>query len=296
MGVLESAAPDPNDAATATCTPPPNRDYTPFLKADGLEGKRIGVPRAFFIDAVTPPGEKAPQGGLTAEQAKVMADAIALLKAQGAEIVDPADVPSVVATTADDNFLLFTYCQGAEHKKGGDANCTVNFKYGMKRDFNAWLASLGSRAPVANLTDLRRFNSDHAATRGTLRYGQSLLDVSDEIDLAADRVRYEADRAKDLLLTGVQGLDAVLARYRLDAVLFPGATGASLSARPGYPTVLVPFGLARLDPTPPWPTGFEVPRAPFGVSFAAGACSEPRLIALAYAFEQATLRRRAPPP
>ena len=81
-----------------------------------------------------------------------------------------------------------------------------------------------------------------------------------------------------------------------NAVLFPGASGAGLSARPGYPTVLVPFGGGPLNPTPPWPAGFEPPRSPYGVSFAAGACSEPRLIALAYAFEQASLRRVAPPP
>ncbi len=158
MGVLESAAPDPNDAATRACTPPANRDYTAFLDAGALKGARIGVPRAFYIDPVTAPGEKTPRGGLNPDQAKVMAEAIALLKAQGAEVVDPADVPSIVATAAADNFLLFDYCQGAEHKKGGDANCTVNFKYGMKRDFNAWLASLGPAAPVKSLTELRQWN------------------------------------------------------------------------------------------------------------------------------------------
>mgnify|MGYP003449531695 FL=1 len=67
------------------------------------------MPRAFFYDAVTPPGETTPQGGLNAEQATVMADAIALLKAQGAEIVDPADVPSIVTTSAADHSLLLNY-------------------------------------------------------------------------------------------------------------------------------------------------------------------------------------------
>jgi amidase len=81
---------------------------------------------------------------------------------------------------------------------------------------------------------------------------------------------------------------------RLDALLFPGASGALLSARPGYPTVLVPFAVVPNVLSPPLPEGFDAKPAPFGVSFAGGACSEPRLVALAYAFEQAT-RRRIPP-
>lgn len=294
MGALESAAPDPNDAATTTCTPPPNRDYTPFLKADGLKGKRIGVPRAFFIDAVTPPGEKTPQGGLTAEQAQVMADAIALLKAQGAEIVDPADVPSVVATTAADNFLLFNYCQGAEHKKGGDANCTVNFKYGMKRDFNAWLASLGDKAPVKSLTELREWNLAHAKA-GSMRFGQSRLDISDEMDVEKDKARNAADVAKDARLSRARGIDAVLAAHKLDAILTPGGSGANLASRAGYPIIAVPFGMVPNAPTPAFPAGFTAKPAPFGVTFTGASCSEPTLITIAYAFEQAS-KKRVPPP
>ena len=92
LGVLESPSPDPNHAATHGCdTPPANRDYTPFLKADGLKGKRIGIPRAFYYDAVTLPGE---EPGLAeaskkknAEQAKAMAEAINILEQQGAIVV-----------------------------------------------------------------------------------------------------------------------------------------------------------------------------------------------------------------
>ena len=294
MGALEGASPDPHDAATSTCTPPPNRDYTPFLNADALKGARIGIPRAFFYDAVTPPGEKDPQGGLTADQAKVMADAIALLKAQGAEIVDPADVPSLTATARDDNFLLFTYCQGAEHRKGGDANCTVNFKYGMKRDFNAWLTSLGDRAPVKTLADLRQWNLAHQKA-GAMRFGQSRLDISDEMDVERDKARNDADVAKDARLSRTQGLDAVLARHRLDAILTPGGSGANLASRAGYPIVAVPFGMVPNAPTPPLPAGFDAKPAPFGVTFTGALCSEPKLLALAYAFEQAS-RKRVPPP
>jgi len=294
MGVLESAAPDPNDAATTTCTPPPNRDYTPFLKVDGLKGKRIGVPRAFFFDAVTPPGEASSQGGLTAEQAAVMDEAIAVLKAQGAEVVDPVDIPSISATAAADNFLLFTYCQGAEHRKGGDATCTVNFKYGMKRDFNAWLASLGDRAPVKSLTELRAWNVAHAKA-GAMRFGQSRLDISDEMDVAGDKARNDADVAKDARLSRTQGLDAVLAAHKLDAILTPGSSGANLASRAGYPIVAVPFGMVPNAPTPPLPAGFNARPAPFGVTFTGASCAEPTLIEIAYAFEQASRKRVRPP-
>jgi amidase len=294
QGVLESAAPDPNDAATSACTPPPNRDYTPFLKPDALKGARIGIPRAFFYDAVTPPGEKDPQGGLNPDQAKVMAEAIALLKAQGAEVVDPADVPSILATTRDDNFLLFTYCQGAEHKKGGDASCTVNFKYGMKRDFNAWLASLGDRAPVKTLTELREWNLAHAKA-DAMRFGQSRLDISDEMDVVKDKARNDADVAKDARLSRTQGIDAVLAQHKLDAIMTPAGSGANLASRAGYPIIAVPFGMVPNAPTPPLPAGFDAKPAPYGVTFTGAHCSDPRLVAIAYAFEQAS-KKRVPPP
>jgi amidase len=163
----------------------------------------------------------------------------------------------------------------------------------MKRDFNAWLASLGPAAPVKSLTALREWNLAHR-NGGALKYGQSQLDISDEMDLEADRARYQADRAKDLLLSGAHGVDAIMRAERLDAILFPAQTGALMSARPGYPTVIVPFGLVPNAPTPPMPADFGAKPAPFGVSFAGTACSEPRLIELAYAFEQAT-RRRIPP-
>ena len=118
LGVLESAAPDPNDAATTACAPPPNRDYTPFLKADALKGARIGIPRAFYYDPITAPGEKQPRGGLNPDQAKVMAEAIALLKAQGAEIVDPADVPSIVSPDAGDELPALRLLPGRRAQAG----------------------------------------------------------------------------------------------------------------------------------------------------------------------------------
>jgi amidase len=294
LGAMESPAPDPNDPATRTCTPPPNRDYRPFLKADGLKGARIGIPRANYYSPVTLNGETTPRGGLTPEQAKVMADAIEVLKKQGATIVDPVNIPSIVEKDPNNNLLAFGSCGGANQGKGHDSDCSVVLKYGMKRDFNKWLATLGPSAPVKTLTELRNWNLAHQKA-GAIKYGQAALDISDELDVNADRARYEADRAKDIRLAGTNGIDAVMKANNLDAVLFPAANGANIAARPGYPTVIVPFGMAPNAPTPPFPAGFDALPAPFGVSFTGMACSEPKLITLGYAFEQAT-KKRVPPP
>jgi amidase len=292
FGALEDAQADPNDPVK-TCQAAPGRDYTRFLNRDGLKGARIGIPRAFYYEPVTPPGLNEARGGLNADQAKVMAEALAILKEQGAVIVDPADIPSIVDRDENRNFLRWPVCSGTDGQKGKDDTCSVVFKYGMKRDFNKWLASLGPGAPVKTLTELRNWNLAHK-NAGALKYGQSQLDISDEMNLEADRARYEADRAKDLLLSGAHGVDEIIRAERLDALLIPAQTGALLLARPGYPTVIVPFGMVPNALTPPFPEGFGAKPAPFGVSFAGTACSEPRLIELAYAFEQAT-KRRIPP-
>jgi amidase len=290
LGALESPAPDPNDAATKTCTPPPGRDYTQFLKADGLKGVRIGIPRAYYYDHTDLPGGHGRGGrggggggfgnGLTPEQTRVMTEAIAILKQQGAEIVDPANIPSIVSQDPSQNFALWGQCSGVNNSKGKDTDCSVVLKYGMKRDFNAWLATLGASVPIHSLTELREWNITHTVA-GAIKYGQSQLDISDEMDVERDRARYEADRA--------------MKADRLDALLFPGASGAAIAARPGYPTVIVPFGMVPDAPTPPFPPGFDAKPQPFGVAFTGMACSEPKLLEMGYAFEQATKRRVTPP-
>ena len=302
FGALEGPSPDPHDPATKACQAPPNRDYTPFLKRDGLKGARIGIPRANYYDRITPPGEKEPRGGLNEAQAKSMAEAIEVLKKEGATVVD-ADIPSVVDPDPKNNFLLWGSCGGPNDVRGKDLNCSYALKYGMKRDFNAFLASLGASAPVKTLSELRAFNTAHA-NRNAIKYGQANLDVSDEMDLEKDRARWQADREKDIRLAATHGIDEVLKAQKLDALLFPGASGAGIAAKPGYPTVIVPFGLfVPMPPLPggpgpapaPYPDGFKLAAAPYGVSFTGTACSEPRLIELAYSFEQATKRRVSPP-
>src|SRR5690349_5781054 len=120
LGALESPAPDPNDPATARCMPPPGRDYTRFLNSDALKGARIGIPRAFFYTPATPPGTKDARGGLNPAQAEVMAEAMAVLQKQGAIIVDPADIPSVLSQDTEANLLLWNYCSGDQNGKGKD--------------------------------------------------------------------------------------------------------------------------------------------------------------------------------
>ncbi len=285
---------DPNDPATNTCLLPPGKDYTRFLRLAGLRGARIGIPRTGFYRATTRPDTGAAVGGINAQQLAVMEEAIAIMRREGATIVDPAEIPSYLDGTPDRNFNTFPICAGPTNNKGNDAACSTVFKYGMKRDFNLWLASLGPGAPVKTLTELRNYNLANQA-RGAIKYGQAHFDVSDEMNLTTDRARYEADRAKDIFLARTHGIDEVMAVNNLDALIFPGSSGAGISAKAGHPTVLVPFGLVPNAPTPAFPAGFNAADQPYGVSFAGTACTEPRLIELAYAFEQAT-RRRVPPP
>lgn len=293
LGVLEGRAPDPDDSLTGRCASPPDQDYTPFLQADALRGARIGVPRAWFVDEVMLPEDSKPSGGIPADQRAMLEEAIAILRARGATVIDAADPPSVVAMDAGQNAMKKGSCSQVSGAKGSDGDCSVVLKYGFKRDFTAWLLGLGNAAPVQSLAELRAWNLAHAAA-GTLKYGQTSLDISDEQDLASadDLARYKADRERELRLVGPQGVDAIMRRHRLDALLFAGSRGSGFLAKAGYPSVTVPFGLVANGSG--FPPGFEPKPAPLGVSFGGLACSEPRLIGIAYAFERATQRRRAP--
>lgn len=205
------------------------------------------------------------------------------------------EIPSFIDKDPKNNFLQWPYCSGADQAKGRDEGCSVNFKYGMKRDFNAWLQSLGPSAPVKTLHELQQWNVEHAKA-GALRYGQSRIDISEEMDVEADRSRNEADVAKDILLSRTRGIDAALQANHLDAILTPAANGADLAARAGYPLLVVPFGMVpNAGGQQSFPAGFQPLPAPFGIGLIGTACSEPRLLGIAYAFEQAT-KKRVPPP
>ena len=148
LGAMEGVAVDPSDPRTSECQVPPNRDYTVFLKTDALKGARIGIPRAGIYAAHKFPGRARPFPGLKPDEAQSMADAIDALKAAGAEVIDPADLPSMVATDPAKNLTSHNICQVAADGTAADDLCSNVLRYGMKRDFNLWLATLGASAPV----------------------------------------------------------------------------------------------------------------------------------------------------
>ena len=243
LGVL--AGPDPADPATAQAAGLAYSDYTPFLKDDALKGARVGVPRAGYLDT------------LDAGQKSLMEDLLGKLKGLGAIVVD-ADIPTVKDLKAFHSSVM---------------------RYEFKRDLNAYFATLGPDAPVKSLADVIAFNSAHKAA--ALKYGQTIAIASDKVDLAADKPAYKADRAKDLGLAKEEGLDYVINKYRLDAVVFFSSQGASIAAKAGYPSVIVPAGYLSKG-------------VPYGLTFTGPAFSEPTLLGLAYAFEQATHARKPP--
>jgi len=306
LGVLEGKEADPNDEATKRCAPPADHDYTKYLNSGGLKGARIGVPRAWFVNEMVLPGNEVASGGIPDDHRAVIDEVVAILRAEGATVIDPADLPSALNPTWDDNVLVRGSCSRKPSFKGDDAHCSVVLKYGFKRDITKWIESLGAIAPIQSLTELREWNIANAS-RGTLKYAQHSLDVSDEQDpnLEEDRFRYLADRSRDVRLAGAEGADAVLQQHKLDALIFAGSRGSSVLAKAGYPSVIVPFGLVRNTVgdvslvtagavQEGFPPGFIPKPAPLGVSFGGTACSEPRLLELAYAFEQATKRRQPP--
>ena len=102
-------------------------DYTRFLRRDGLKGARLGIPRAFYYDAAGTPGERGSTGGLNDAQKTVMTDAVAAMRAQGATVIDPADIPSIVTTDPARSLLKWPICSGPEGAKGRDEDCSVVF-------------------------------------------------------------------------------------------------------------------------------------------------------------------------
>ena len=270
----EIAGHDPNDPATAPCLTSGNcfSDYTKFLDKHALRGARIAVPRVpYWI-------------GFTPAQTQLMLDAIAALREQGAFVADPFEIPNQAAISA------FGICTSFP----APSNCSTVLMYGQKHDLNIYLASRPN-APVHTLADIIAFNNAHAAV--ALKYGQAIFLAANQLDTSpgsADTQRYLADRALDLALTrggldavfngpdGIQGTDD-----DFDAILFPQNRGAAAPAKAGYPSIVVPGGF-----TPP--SGPVINPAPFGVTFTGRAFSEPRLIALAYAYEQATKLRQPP--
>jgi amidase len=236
---------DGNDSATATSIGQALTDYTPYLKGDGLNGARIGVPNQYWPST------------LNAEQLALGQQAFQVMRNLGATVVN-VDIASFAQLNAFSSSVL---------------------SYEFKRDLNTYLATRGTSAPIQTLADVIAYNNAHPDA--ALKYGQVLALASQALDLFAAEPLYVSDRATDLMLAKVQGIDATMAANSLDALVFPANNGAGIAAKAGYPSVIVP-------------AGYLTTNSPFGITFTGQAYSEPKLIAFAYAFEQATKVRQPP--
>jgi amidase len=254
LGVM--AGPDPRDPATASCPPLP--DYAAALDPAGLKGARLGVVRKLF--------------GFSESVDRLMEESLAALKHLGAELVDPVELPNL--------------------GKYDDTEMEV-LLYEFKADLNAYLA--GRRGvPIHSLEELIAFNQAHA-DQELPYFGQDLL-IKALVKGDLQSPEYQRALVHNHHLSRAEGLDALLAAHRLDALVAPTGSPAWLSdlvngdhssggcstpaAVAGYPHITVPAGL--------------ICGLPVGLSFFAGAWSEPALLKMAYAFEQGTQARRPP--
>jgi amidase len=255
LGVLAGA--DPRDPLTSTAQNV--QDYTRDLSAGALRGARLGVARRKLF-------------GYSPAADRVIESALDVLRGQGAELIDPADIPHVGEYDEDEFTVLL---------------------YEFKADLEAYLASLGPRAPKT-LAALITFNEGQRA-REMPYFGQEIFQMA-EAKGPLTEPAYTAALEKCRRLSRTEGLDAVMDRHRLDAIVAPTGHPAwpidlvngdhflggssTPAAVAGYPHVTVPAG--------------SVHGLPVGLSFMGRAWSEARLIQLAYAYEQATTQRRPP--
>jgi amidase len=251
---------DERDEATKASRGKAVEDYTKFLDADGLNGARIGVfhPRSLQDNPLTD---------------RVLAEALAVMKERGAVIVDPVKIDSASKVGENEFEVLL---------------------YEFKADLNRYLTDLGKAAPVRTLKEAIEFN-DKNRDRVMPFFGQDIFVLAEAKGPLTD-AKYKKAREACVRYARKEGLDAVLAQHKLDAIvassggpawlidLVNGDSGtggsSSLAAVSGYPNITVPAG---------WAYGL-----PLGISFMGPAWSEPTLIKLAYAFEQATKARRPP--
>ena len=252
------AGPDPRDPATAPGETRGLGDYTPFLDADGLRGARIGVQRSVF--------------GFHEAVDRLMEAVLAVLRDLGAVIVDPIDLRASGGLRRAETEVLF---------------------YEFKAGLNAYLANLRN-TPVRTLAELIAFNERNAAEELAWFGQERLLAAQSKGPLSS--LEYREAHAVARRLSRAAGIDRVMDSGNLDAILAPtggpawvtdlvngdhfGGSSSQFAAVAGYPNVTVPAGFVH--------------GLPVGVSFFGRAWSEPTLIRIAYAFEQATRHRRAP--
>jgi amidase len=274
------AAPDPRDPVTLAQRRV--TDYTEFLDPNGLRGARIGIP-----GDPSDPGNDVFFGKLGLAASAVVGQAIAALEAGGATIVR-ANIPTEGWIGGPGTEMAILNRNPESPGVHEPVRRPIVFVYELKHDLNAYLrdwlpdANAGG-TPIRTLADIIAFNRANADR--SLRFGQDIFLAAEATAGDLSELEYRAARAADLRSSRTLGLDAYMDRHRLDAVLFPGASGAAIAAKAGYPSIQVPAGLVG---------GIGGPAYPFGVTFTGRAWSEPALLRLAYSFEQATRARRSP--
>ena len=272
------AAPDPQDPATVELQRP--EDYTSFLDADGLKGARIGVP-----SDPSDPGNDVYYGKLGPRSHTVMSEVIAALEVAGATIVR-ANIPTEgwIGGPGTGMAILNRNPESATRHEPARAN--IVSVYELKHDLNAYLPEWLTGTDMRTMADIIAFNAAHADK--ALRFGQDIFLAAEATHGDLSEPEYAAARAADLRSSRTFGLDPYMRLHKLDAVLFPGVAGAAIAAKAGYPSVQVPAGFVS------GLAGTETPEYPLGATFTGRAWSEPTLLRIAYAFEQATKARRPP--
>ncbi len=273
------AAADPLDPPTEGLRRP--ADYTSALDRDGLKGARIGVP-----SDPADRGNDVYYGPLSPRAAAVMASAIAAIEQLGATIVR-ANMPTAGWIGGPGTEIAILNRNPESRTWLRPVRPPLVFVYELKHDLDLYLRDWASETGMRSLADIVAFNTANA--EHALRFGQDLFLAAAATRGDLSEPEYVSARQSDLRASRTLGLDAYMDRHRLDAVLFPGAVGAAIAAKAGYPSVQVPAGFVSGS------AGCETPEYPFGVTFTGRAWSEPTLLRLAYAFEQATRARRPPP-
>jgi amidase len=273
------AAADPLDPATGELKRP--ADYTSFLDKHGLKGARIGVP-----SDPSDPANDVYYGPLPPRAAAVMREAIAVLEAQGALIVR-ANVPTEGWIGGPGTDMAILNRNPESPTRNQPARRPIVFVYELKHDINLYLRDWATTTSMHSLADIVAFNTTNAER--ALRFGQDIFLASEATRGDLSELEYRSARAMDLRAAKEQGLDAYIDQHQLDAVLFPAMAGASIAAKAGYPSVQVPAGFVS------GVRDKDTSEYPYGATFTGRAWSEPTLLRLAYAFEQATQARRPPP-
>ncbi|MGY0570122.1 amidase family protein [Bradyrhizobium sp. RDM12] len=273
------AAQDPLDPATEWQRRPV--DYTAGLSRDAMKGARIGVPS----DPSDPLNDRY-YGKLQPAWAKVMMDAIKLLEDLGAVIVR-ANIPTRGWLGGPGTGMAVLNRNPLSENKGNPTGSPIVFLYVLKHGLNLYLRDWATNTGIKTMADIIAFNAAHAQT--ALRFGQDLFLTADLTKGDLSEREYKSARAMDLLAARTRGMDAYMNQHKLDAVLFPGGSGCVISAKAGYPSVMVPAGFVS------GAGDKETPDYPLGISFAGRAWSEHKLLRLAYAYEQASNMRKPPP-